>query len=285
VHVNREILDQLVGAAFVLCTVLAVQRRSFPWAAGAGIFAGLAILGNSRVAFVPLVLAALLVWRLGRRAWGAALALIACAAIAVAPWVIRNKVELGCFAITTDGRALWKANNLQTYHLLASGHWIDDVKEPHHPLDPQEARDLFRETGKKVHVPECKNESYYEHRVYRFWLDHPGAKGKLMFQAVRMEWDPRTTRTVSTPERGSTVDTIRTWIEPIYVSLLFALGIAGLFFLPRWFVVFVLALLAYETLAAMAFVGATRYRIAWDFLIALAAGAALDRLWARRKRA
>jgi 4-amino-4-deoxy-L-arabinose transferase-like glycosyltransferase len=283
VHVNREILDQLVAAAFVLCIVVAVQRRSTAWAAGAGVLAGIAVLGNSRLAFVPLVLAVFLLWRLGARSWPAALVLVACAAIALAPWLIRNKVELGCFAITTDARALWKANNLQTYDVLASGHWIDDVKDPHHPLDPQEARDLFRETGKKVHVPECNNESHYEHRVYRFWRDHPGAKAKLMFQAVRMEWDPRTTRTASRPGKGTWIDTARKWVEPIYVSFLFALGIVGLFVLPRWFAVFVLGLLAYETLAAMVFVGATRYRIAWDFLIALSAGAALARLWERRR--
>jgi 4-amino-4-deoxy-L-arabinose transferase-like glycosyltransferase len=283
VHVNREILDQLVAAAFVLCAVVAVQRRSLAGAAGAGAFAGIAVLGNSRLAFVPLVLAAFLVWRLGARSWPAAFVLVGCAAIAVAPWLIRNRVELGCFAITTDARALWKANNLQTYGVLARGHWIDDVKDPHHPLDPQEARDLFRETGKKVHVPECKNESHYEHRVYRFWREHPEAKAKLMFQAVRMEWDPRTTRTASRSGKGSSIDTARKWVEPIYVSLLFAFGIIGLFYLPPWFAKLMLALLAYETLAAMVFVGATRYRIAWDFLIALSAGAALARLWELRR--
>src|SRR5262249_19843173 len=127
--------------------------------------------------------------------------------------------------------------------------------------------------------------SYYQHRVYRFWIDHPGAKAKLMLQAVRMEWDPQTTRTVSTPERGSRIDMVRKWVEPVFVSLLFALGIVGLAFLPRWFAVLVIALLAYETLAAMVFVGATRYRIAWDFLVAVSAGAAVAGLWERRRRA
>ena len=42
-----------------------------------------------------------------------------------------------------------------------------------------------------------------------------------------------------------------------------------------------LLLLAYQTLCAAAFVGATRYRIAWDFLLAVLAAAALDRAWTR----
>ena len=42
---------------------------------------------------------------------------------------------------------------------------------------------------------------------------------------------------------------------------------------------------AYETLAAMLFAGATRYRVPWDFVLALLAGAAVDRLLARRSSA
>ena len=284
VHVNREIVDQVVGAALVLCTVMAVQRRSLPWAAGAGVLAGLAVLGNSRLVLVPLVLAVFLLVVRGARAWPAALALVACATVAIAPWVIRNRVELGCFAITTDGRALWKANNLQTYGVLASGRWIDDVKDPPgHPFpNPEEARDLYLATGKKVHVPECANMRYYQHRVFRFWRNHSGAKAKLAAQAIRMEWDPRTTKTATRSNRLG-LDAVRDWAEPIYASLLFGFGILGLFRTTRWFVALVLTLLAYETLAAMVFVGATRYRVAWDFLIALLAGAGVVSLWERRR--
>ena len=87
-----------------------------------------------------------------RNGWSwAPVALVAAAGLAVSPWIIRNKVEVGCFALTTDGRALWKANNAQTYGLLAQGKWIDDVKDPpHHPYpNPEEARDLYRLNGVK----------------------------------------------------------------------------------------------------------------------------------------
>ena len=287
VHVNREIVDQVVAAAFVLATLIAVERRSVRWAGAAGAFAGLAVLGNSRLTLLPLVLAAYVAWRYGRRGWVAAAVLVAAAAVAVAPWVIRNRVDLGCATITTDARALWKANNLQTYHVLTSGHWIDEVKDPPgHPFpNPEEARDLYRETGQRRHVTECANMRYYQHRVWAFWREHPGAKAKLMGLAVRMEWDPRTTKTASRPGRGSRLDTARDWAEPVYASILFALGLVGLSRMPRRFAVLVVALLLYETLAAMVFVGATRYRVAWDFLIALPAGAALAWVWERRAAA
>jgi Dolichyl-phosphate-mannose-protein mannosyltransferase len=277
VHLNREILDQLLAAALILCTLVAADRRSLSWATAAGVFGGLAVLGNVRLALIPLVVAAYLVIRSGW-SWAPA-ALVVAAALTVTPWVIRNKVEVGCFALTTDGRALWKANNAQTYRLLAEGKWIDDVKDPpDHPFpNPEEARDLYRATGKKVHVTECANMRYYQRKVRRFWRDHPGAKAKLAAQAVRMEWDPRPTKTATESGQG----VLRDVVQPVYTSLLFGLGIVGLFLVPRFFAAIVLVLLAYETAAAMVFAGATRYRVAWDFLIAVLAAAALERGWVR----
>jgi len=274
VHLNREILDQLVAAALILSVLIAADRRSLPWGVAAGVYAGIAVLGNVRLALLPLVVAAYLLVRNGR-SW-APVALLAAAAVTVAPWVVRNRVQVGCFALTTDGRALWKANNLQTYRVLASGKWIDDVRDPPgHPFpNPEEARDIWRHTGKKIHVDECANESYYQHRVSEFVQDHPGAKAKLAGQAVRMEWDPRTTASATESGRGA----IRQWAQPLYTSLLLALGLIGIAVAPRRFGALALAVLAYQTLAAMVFVGATRYRVSTDFLIALLAAATFE--WA-----
>jgi 4-amino-4-deoxy-L-arabinose transferase-like glycosyltransferase len=278
VHLNREVLDQLVAAALVLCTLIAADRRSLRWATAAGVLGGLAVLGNVRLALLPLVVAAYLLVRTG---WSwAPVAIIAAAAVAVAPWVIRNRVQVGCYALTTDGRALWKANNAQTYHLLATGKWIDDVKDPpHHPFpNPEEARDIYLATGKKKHVDECANESYYQHKAWVFVRDHPGEKTKLAGQAIRMEWDPRTTASATDSGKGF----VRSWAQPLYMSFLYALGLLGLAVAPRRFAALALAVLAYQTLAAIVFVGATRYRVASDFLIALLAAGALE--WSLRRR-
>ena len=45
-----------------------------------------------------------------------------------------------------------------------------------------------------------------------------------------------------------------------------------------------LLVLAYQTLAAVVFVGATRYRVPTDFLIALLAAAVFERVFGRRFR-
>jgi hypothetical protein len=67
---------------------------------------------------------------------------------------------------------------------------------------------------------------------------------------------------------------------------IYALAIVGVFLAPRAFVALALLLLAYQTCAALAFVGATRYRVAWDFLVVLLATAALTRAatWVRERR-
>jgi 4-amino-4-deoxy-L-arabinose transferase-like glycosyltransferase len=280
VHLNREVLDQLVAAALVLCTIVASDRRSLWWATAAGLCAGLAVLGNVRLAALPLVLAAYLLFRNG---WSwAPVAVLAAAAVAVAPWVIRNRVQVGCFALTTDARALWKANNAQTYALLAQGKWIDDVKEPPppiRPLTPEEAHVIYGRGGGTRHVDECANESYYQHKTWVFVLDHPGEKAKLAGQAVRMEWDPRTTASATDSGRGF----VRSWAQPLYMAFVYALGLFGLLVVRRSFAVLALVILAYQTLAAVVFVGATRYRVSTDFLIALLAAAALEWVLARRR--
>src|ERR671938_441192 len=86
VHMNREILDELLAAAIVLLTLLVLDRRSLPLALALGAVLGLAILGNVRLVLLPLVVGAFL---LAARRPAIVVATLA-AALAVSPWVIRN---------------------------------------------------------------------------------------------------------------------------------------------------------------------------------------------------
>jgi len=273
VHVNREVLDTLVAAALVLATLLAAARRSLLLTGVAGGLAGLAVLGNARLVGVPLVVVIFLFWR-SRWLVAPALALGA-AALVVTPWLVRNKVELGCFAITTDARALWKANNELTYDILARGGWIDDVPRiPGSAFNPEETAALYRDTRRVVHVDECAQMRFYRGLVTDFWREQPGEKTRLAVQAGGMLWDPRVTRTEGRAGAGGLRDAARTW-SALYFVPLFALAAIGILRLRREAAVLVVALLVYATIAAIVFVGATRYRVSFDFLLALAAGALL----------
>jgi 4-amino-4-deoxy-L-arabinose transferase-like glycosyltransferase len=284
VHANREVLDGLLLALVVLCALLAYEDRSVAMAAVAGAVAGVAILGNARLALLPIVLAVYVAWRI--RPWTRAVlagaALLVAAGLAVAPWVARNEAQVGCFALTTDARALWKANNLNTYDTLDRGLWIDDVPElPGAPPWPELAADLTL-AGQPTSVDECAQMRLYREEVFEFWREHPGEKVRLALQATRMLWSPVPSES---DESGSRLArAARKTVEPAYVIVLYALALVGLFLAPVRFVALALSLLAYNTLAAMVFAGTARYRVPWDFLLALLAAFTLVTAWERYGR-
>ncbi len=281
VHVNREITDQVVLAALVLCVLVYVERRSLPWAATVGLLCGLAILENTRLVALPIVLAAYLVLCRVSRPVLATVIVLAGTLVVVAPWIVRNRVQVGCFAITTDGRALWKANNPATYRTLAHGLWIDDVPEPaSFPPSAQNAADHYLATGHYQPVDECAQMRKFEHLAVSYVEHHPGAKAKLAVQATRLLWDPRVHETQGRPGKGTWRDTVRRVIEPIWVIPVYLLALLGLAFgRSRRFAALAALLLAYNTAAAMAFAGTTRYRVPFDFLLVLLAATALERFW------
>jgi 4-amino-4-deoxy-L-arabinose transferase-like glycosyltransferase len=283
VHMNREIIDELLAAAIVLLTLLVLDKRSLPLALALGAVLGLAILGNVRLVLLPLVVAAFLVAVRRRAVVVPALATLAAAAVVVSPWVVRNRISVGCTSLTTDGRALWKANNPNTLRTLEHGKWIDDVPPiPGSPPTPQDAGAIYASTGRVVATNECAQMRYYRHLALTFMEHHPGEKAKLAGVAARMLWQPAVTRTEGRRGAGTSLDVGRRVVEPAFVIVLYALGLAGLFLVTRRLAALALLLLAYDTLAAMLFAGETRYRVPWDFLIALCAAAAVTRLARRR---
>ena len=64
-------------------------------------------------------------------------------------------------------------------------------------------------------------------------------------------------------------------LEPVFMVIVYGLALYGLFVVPRAIAVLAVLLLGYQTLVAMLFVGETRYRVPWDFLVGLLAGGAV----------
>ena len=288
IHLNREVLDGLLAAAIVLTALVAAEReRSLWWSVALGGTLGLAILGNARLLVLPLVLGVWLMARLGFAQHGLAALLVvcSCAALVLAPWVVRNRQSVGCLAITTDSRALWKANNLNTYDVLARGGWIDDVPPfPGSPPSPQDAGEIYRKTGRIVRVDECEQMRFFREQVVEFWREHPGEKARLAGQAARLLWQPNVLETEGRSGAGTWRDTARSTVEPIFMIVLYVFAVVGLFALPRSFVVLTAILLGYQTVIAMLFAGATRYRVPWDFLVAILAAAGIGLVVERSRR-
>ncbi len=286
VHMNREVLDHLLAAAIVYLTLHAAERFGWRRALPLGAVIGVGILGNVRLEALPFLIAAYVLWRAGvsRRTALATAAIFAGAAVLVLPWVVRNKASVGCFAVTTDARALWKANNVNTYTTLQRGGWIDHVPQPKSfPPTPQDVFDHWRSTGVVEPYNECAQMTEFQHKVVSFWIHHPADKARLTALSAKWLWQPSVVETRGRPGAGGWLDTLRTTAEPAYMIPLFVLGAIGLFLVPRFFAALTVLLLGYQTLVAMLFVGETRYRVPWDFLIALLAGTAVVEL-ARRVR-
>lgn len=287
IHMNREILDQFLAAAIVLLTVVALNRPTLRISALLGLALGLGILGNVRLVGLPLVVLVFLLWRrpLQRGTIAFALLLLAVTAITVSPWTVRNRLSVGCFAVTTDARALWKANNVNTYDTLTHGGWIDAVpRYPGSPPTPEDVYDRYRSTGVYVPVDECAQMRFFQHKTHAFWLHHPTEKAKLALLSAQMLWQPSVVETGGRPGEGTWLDTLRSSSEPLFMVPLYCLAIAGLFLVPRRFAILCGLLLGYQTAVAMIFVGVTRYRVPWDFLLALLAASALVELIRRLAR-
>jgi 4-amino-4-deoxy-L-arabinose transferase-like glycosyltransferase len=281
VHVNREIVDQLLAAAIAYLTLLAAERTAGRLRAvvvALGVVLGVAILANTRLLILPLVLAAYILWQ--RRTWIAPALCVGACVVAVLPWAVRNDVSVGCFTLSTDTKALWKANNANTYSTLASGKWIDDVPNlPGAPPTPEMTGAIYAVHHKLIHVDECAQQTFYRNKALSFMVDHPGEKAKLAVQAVRMLWDPRVQKTEGRPGAGGFIDRVRTWVQPVYEIPLYLLALFGLFLVPRRIAVLIVLLLAYQTVVAVGFAGDTRYRVPWDFTLSLAASVAVLWVW------
>jgi hypothetical protein len=205
--------------------------------------------------------------------------------LVLAPWVIRNRIEVGCFAITTDSRALWEANNPATLDILRKGSWIDNVPLPAgFPPSAQDAGREYRRHGRIVDVDECRQSSFYEHKVITFWRNHPGEKARLAVQGSRMLWDPVVSPPPTRSDAQGWLTSLRDSVEPVYIGAVFVLALIGLAVVPRRFALIAVVLLLYQWGLAVVFVGATRYRVPWDFIPALLAGAAIVAAAERRSR-
>ena len=229
---------------------------------------------------LPLVLAPYVAWRVlpRGRAVATGLVVVLGAVLVVAPWVVRNDVVIGCPTITTDTRALWKANNPATYDVLARGGWIDDVPDPPGvPPWPERAAEISVAAARAV--DECAQSAFYRDEVFDFWRDEPGEKARLAVQAVGMLWSPVLSVAADESGQQGLAGFAQRTVEPVYVVLLYLFALWGAFIAPRRFVVLAALVLGLNTAMAMVFAGTVRYRVPWDFVLALLAAFALERAW------
>ena len=258
VHVNREILDQLLAAAIVLLTLLAGGRGgrcgSAPSSASRS---ALAILGNTRLLFLPLVCCAYLLGReprtLGggrRRARGLRARLLP---------VGRAERGVGRLLHAHDrhARALEGEQPEHVRHARSAGSGSTTCRSCRTSRPrPSSPATYYKVDGKVRPWTSARRCGFYRHEVFEFWRDHPGEKARLAGQAAWMLWDPQAIRTEGRAESGGVVDTLREWVAAgVLDPALRARARSASVLLPRRLALLGVALLAYQTLAALGFAG------------------------------
>lgn len=174
VLLSRDLVSESLfiplGLGAVLC-VLEFRRSggSWQWSAAAGALCGLAILTRN-TGFVLAIPIALGLWR-GRDlplrpALAGPLVALACAAVAIAPWLLRDAAEFGRFVpVTTSGGIGLAGTYNDTSYADSDSHgaWRNPQVVP-------EFTHLFREPG----LDEAEVDQTLRDRALSFAWQHPG---------------------------------------------------------------------------------------------------------------
>jgi 4-amino-4-deoxy-L-arabinose transferase-like glycosyltransferase len=275
VLVGGALLSETLFVALVLGAVLAAlcartAARPTAWAAGAGVLVGLSALTRptALVLAIPLGLA---VARRPRRL-AAALALLAATALTIAPWTVRNAVQMHAFIPVSDFVGSWVA-----------GTYNDQAR--HDPQHPGSSQTFVVGTFDDLDgVPEVERQRELTRRGLRYAADNPGYVAQVLLhntmRLLNLEgsgWWRRQARTMSLPIWGGDAAAYG-----FYVLALLAL--AGAFTraarsAPAW-----LWLAPILLFAAVIFAGsAIRYRAPVEPFLALLAALALTARPRRQK--
>ena len=233
---SRDLWSEPLFGVLELAALLCVVnfRRSgglLRWAAAAGAICGLAALTRN-IGVVVLVAAALGVWtirpRFGLRAIAAPALVIACAALVILPWAVRNADAFGRFIPLTTGAGV-NAGGVYNQESYADGDshagWRFTQQVP-------EYKALFVTPG----LDEADVDQALRRDVRRFAWEHPGYVGEAtawnllrLFEiaggsVVDLHGDP-----VVPPQSGSGTDVA----EQIALALAAALALAGVVAIVR----------------------------------------------------
>jgi 4-amino-4-deoxy-L-arabinose transferase-like glycosyltransferase len=299
VLLSRELLSESLFIVLVLAAALCVlsfrASGEARWAALAGALCGAAILTRG-VGVALLIPVALGVWTMRPRFAGRSLLapalVVACTALVIAPWAIRNQIEFGRFVpVTTSGgyTAAGAYNDAARGDADAHGAW----RNPQ--LVPEYSR-LFVRDG----IDEATVDATLRREAREFAWEHPGYAAEVtgwnllrLFEVVGGSVRGPAGEVVD--DRGIGSET--PLVERIGIAIAAALALLGLLaivrprwgadsragrggMIPRgpWFLWLIPILIVAATLP---FAGLPRYRVPADPFVLILAAVGLTWLWDR----
>lgn len=170
-------LETLLATLVMAATAAALQHRIAPrglvWPAVAGVLVGLAALTRETGLLLVLALG-LVVWGGARRSLRAPAVVAGAALLVVAPWTVRNAVQLDAFVpISTSGGYSFAGTYNQTSldHPEFTGIWLPAEQDPH-------LRDVIVE---RAPMTEVELDDVMRGEAVDFVLDNPGAMPRVAF--------------------------------------------------------------------------------------------------------
>ena len=272
----------LVAALWLLVAFPPGANRHWPAVAGFGVLMGIAALTRGQAAVLVPVAA---VFWLGAAGWrpalrASAVSLLIAAAV-IAPWTIRNAVQMNAFIpISTNSAAA-----------LRAGHAPDATGTTGWPRDRIDGFYMWQ----SLYRPDWEVKGYREYtkRGLEYAFTHPGHEteltGSKIYHLYRSDSDiiPWLTTLGATPlEPDGLDDALRRAFDYAYYALFFA-AIASV---PLWLRrnparVMLISIVAFWTLFHIAFLSEPRYHVPLYPVFAIAAAAGVSTLLTYARRA
>ena len=262
---DTVLLTEPLSLLIMLAMLLTLHRRR---ALLGAVLCGLLVLARPSAQGVVVVVAAWVLWQTG---WKRALSFVAVVGLVIAPWVVRNWIQLGSPVLVTSNGFNLAA--MYSPAARAHGSFVDPVYDPSFD-DLRLAQ--FDEVGWQ---------SDLQRIALRSIRTHPSQVPKVLARnaAAIFELRPSFNRSAEA-EDGRNLD-FRTWTLPLFyaVTIVGVVGVA-----QRWREPTVLLLVLVAgcfTVTSLLLVAPPRLRAPFDLMCAIGCGLAVDLWFDRRRRA
>lgn len=255
------LLTEPLSLLVMLAMLHLLESRRWAWA---GVACGLLVLSRPSAQLVVVVVALWLLWQLG---WKRALGFAGVTAVVVAPWIVRNWIEVGSPVLVTSNG--FNAAAVYSPQARDTDGFVDAAFDPRFDAYTADRFDEVRwdDALRGLAVDTIR--------------DDPGLVPKVMVRNVQqyfeIDWDRNDDPEASD---GHNLDFRRHFLWTFYVVTL--VGLFGLVVRVRTpMVALVLGIAVYFTLSSVVFVAPPRVRAPFDLCCCIGVGLAADWAWRR----
>ena len=245
-------LTEPLSLVLLLGAFLALAGRRWVWA---GVLVGLLVLTRASAQYLVVVVALWLLWQIG---WRRALGFVGIAGLVVAPWIVRNEVQVGGPVLVTSNGFNYAASYSPPAQATAG--FVDPVADP-----------WFAEQGVTT-----DNEVVWPRQLQRLALDNLKENPRLLGAVMKRNFLSYFELTPQKNDVAEYFDGRNKDFRAAGLPLFYVVSVLGLVGMGlRWrepLVALLLAVTAYFVLTSLVLVTAPRLRAPFDALCCIGVG-------------